>query len=257
MLLAVFTAVLLPVSAALALRYRRLICGFYRRRLRPWLGGPSPEERVHRHVVTEARHGTPDRVLSAIEEWCRRVDPVTDTDPGRARVLDAAVLRTAPLNALLVGAHCGYSALRLARLLAPGATLVAVEPDPRAAEIAEEMILLGGIDHSQFRVLCGSPAEAMARCRSALGVSSVQLVVLTQGRGCDCVRDLRSLEQAGLLAAGSLVLADCLTGSGASRFLTSLRPGHLYSVSSQRRPDGMTADRMVELTVNCPAQGLQ
>ncbi|XP_032885398.1 transmembrane O-methyltransferase homolog [Amblyraja radiata] len=256
MQLAVLAALLLPVCAALAHRYRRLICGFYRRRLLPWLGGPSPEERILRHVRTEARHGTPDRVLSAIEEWCRRVHPVTDTDPGKARFLDGVVLRTAPLHALLVGAHCGYSAIRLARLLAPGAILVAVEPDPRAAEIVEEMILLGGINHSQFRVLSGSPAEAIAHCRSALEVSSVQLAVLTQGRGCDCVRDLRSLEQASLLAAGSLVLADCLTSSGASCFLASIRPGPLYTVSSQRRLDGIATDRMVELTVNCPAQEL-
>lgn len=63
--------------------------------------------------------------------------------------LDDVVRRVRPSRALELGTHCGYSSVRLLRLLPPAGRLITVELDPLAAELGEEIILVAGFKHSQ------------------------------------------------------------------------------------------------------------
>lgn len=66
-----------------------------------------------------------------------------------AAVVDEVVMRAAPSLVLELGMHCGYSSVRLLRLLPPHGRLLTVEVDPLAAELGEEIILVAGFKHSQ------------------------------------------------------------------------------------------------------------
>lgn len=66
-----------------------------------------------------------------------------------AAVLDEAVMRLRPSLVLELGMHCGYSSVRLLRLLPPAGRLVTVEVDPVTAELGEEILLVAGFKHSQ------------------------------------------------------------------------------------------------------------
>lgn len=52
---------------------------------------------------------------------------------------------------LELGAHCGYSSVRIARALPLGARLYSVEMDQRNAAIAEKVIRLAGFDDDSVR----------------------------------------------------------------------------------------------------------
>lgn len=58
-------------------------------------------------------------------------------------------MRTRPSLVLELGMHCGYSSVRLLRLLPPAGRLITVELDPLTAELGEEIILVAGFKHSQ------------------------------------------------------------------------------------------------------------
>lgn len=47
--------------------------------------------------------------------------------------------------------HCGYTSVRLLRLLPPAGRLLTVELDPLTADIGEEIILVAGFKHSQVQ----------------------------------------------------------------------------------------------------------
>lgn len=66
-----------------------------------------------------------------------------------AAVLDQAVMRVRPSLVLELGMHCGYSSVRLLRLLPPAGRLITVEVDPVTAELGEEILLVAGFKHSQ------------------------------------------------------------------------------------------------------------
>lgn len=52
---------------------------------------------------------------------------------------------------LELGAHCGYSTVRIARALPRGARLYSIEMDQNNAAIAEKIIRLAGFDDNTVR----------------------------------------------------------------------------------------------------------
>ena len=57
----------------------------------------------------------------------------------RGSALDDAIKKAAPSAAMELGTYCGYSAVRIGRLLPPGGKLVSVEVDPLYAAIATKV----------------------------------------------------------------------------------------------------------------------
>ncbi|XP_078087914.1 transmembrane O-methyltransferase homolog [Mustelus asterias] len=228
----VLAAVVLPVCTALASRYDRRLFRLYRQRFLSWLWtrltGISREERVFRYVLMHSTHGKPESVLSTLDKWCRRYVCVTSTGPEKGQILDATVRRIVPVSVLELGTGCGYSAIRIARLLSPGAQLYTLEQDPKTAEVAEEMILVAGLKHTQFQVITGPSTEAIPRFKSLLGVEKFDFVFLSQGQSADYLRDIGLLEKEGLLSEGSVILANGVTDPAATAFLSSVRRNPRY-----------------------------
>ena len=57
----------------------------------------------------------------------------------RGAALDDAIKKASPTAAMELGTYCGYSAIRIGRLLPPGGKLVSVEVDPLYAAIATKV----------------------------------------------------------------------------------------------------------------------
>lgn len=62
------------------------------------------------------------------------------------KILDRLLLEQSPLTVLELGAHCGYSTVRIARALPQGAKLYSLEMDKSNAAIAEKVVRLAGFD---------------------------------------------------------------------------------------------------------------
>lgn len=68
------------------------------------------------------------------------------------KILDRLLMEQSPLTVLELGAHCGYSTVRIAQALPLGARLYSIEMDQRNAAIAEKIIRLAGFDDDTVRV---------------------------------------------------------------------------------------------------------
>jgi len=68
------------------------------------------------------------------------------------KILDRLLLQQSPLTVLELGAHCGYSTVRIARALPQGARHYSVEMDQSNAAIAEKVIRLAGFDDGMVSV---------------------------------------------------------------------------------------------------------
>ncbi|GCB77744.1 transmembrane O-methyltransferase homolog isoform X2 [Scyliorhinus torazame] len=244
-------AVLLPVCTALVSRYHRRLIRFYHQRFLSWLRtrltGISREERAFRYVLMNSTHGKAESVLSTLDEWCCKFECVTNTGPEKGQILSSVVQRLTPVSVLQLGTCCGYSAICITRLLIPGAKLYTLEQDPQTADVAEEMMLVAGLKHTQFQVITGSAPEAIPRFKPLLGVETFDFVFLSRGQGADHLRDLRLLENERLLCKGSVILANSVTHPGAAAFLHSVRSDPRYLTSfypcsapyEKDIPDGM------------------
>lgn len=59
--------------------------------------------------------------------------------------MDAVIREYNPSLVLELGAYCGYSAVRMARLLPPGARLLTMEINPDYAAITQQMLNFAGL----------------------------------------------------------------------------------------------------------------
>lgn len=92
-----------------------------------------------------------------------------------ARV-SAEVKKRAPKVAVELGGYCGYSAVRIGRLLPEGSRFISMEINPLFAAIATKIVELAGLSHKVVRrslvVSVGSPGLRVADCWAvATGVS--------------------------------------------------------------------------------------
>ena len=104
-----------------------------------WQVGDGREEAVARWVLENARRGDLDDVIRTIDEFCYRQSILINVGDEKGEILDRAVRRAAPRRLLELGAYCGYSALRMARVMPADARLVSVELSAANADIARRI----------------------------------------------------------------------------------------------------------------------
>src|SRR5262245_24540929 len=119
------------------------------------LRGEAPRtQRALARVHERARRGDPESVLAVLDEFGRREAFLMNVGDRKGLILDREVQRSEARRALEIGAFCGYSAVRIARLLAPrGGKLTSVEASPEYAEVARQVVEFAGVAGAvEFRV---------------------------------------------------------------------------------------------------------
>ncbi|XP_027901555.1 transmembrane O-methyltransferase homolog isoform X1 [Xiphophorus couchianus] len=247
-----------PLLLTLIIKYRYYFVLFYRAVLvRIWkdcVTGLSREERAFQYVLTNSTPGDPDSILDAFDYWCSKVEFISNIGPKKGKILDRLLLEQSPLTVLELGAHCGYSTVRIARALPLGARLYSIEMDQGNAAIAEKIIRLAGFDDDTVReqemvTLTKSPLmqtfcsvislflqvelivnpsdEVIPRLRSDYNLERLDFVFMDHWKKC-YLPDLQLLEEYGLLGKGSMIVADNMLFPGAPKFLRYLRKCGLY-----------------------------
>ncbi|XP_072343935.1 catechol O-methyltransferase A-like [Scyliorhinus torazame] len=190
------------------------------------LTGSTQPERVLRHVLGTARRGDPQSVVDAIDRFCNTFEWAMNVGDEKGRILDQVVSEVNPGVALELGTYCGYSTVRIARLLKPGARLYTMESEPHFADIAQQVISFAGLQ-DQVEVLRGLASELIPELRKKFDVDKLDFVFIDHCK--ESYRpDIEQLESCGLLRAGTVLLADNVTFPGAPEYLDYVRHSPRY-----------------------------
>src|SRR3954469_14531444 len=92
--------------------------------------------------------------------------PAHDVSPAQGRLLELLARMAGARRILEVGTLGGYSAIWLARALAPGGRLVTLELEPRHAEVARANLAYAGLGE-QAEVILGPAAVSLERLHSS------------------------------------------------------------------------------------------
>jgi predicted O-methyltransferase YrrM len=114
--------------------------------LREWQVGDCREAALEKYVVARARAGDVDDVIRVIDHFARHVSFLINVGAEKGKILDNAVERTQPRRLLELGTYCGYSALRMARVMPREARLYSVEFNTANAEIARRILAHAGVE---------------------------------------------------------------------------------------------------------------
>ena len=185
---------------------------------------PPREQRVLEHVRESVPQGDPDALLAAMDRFAREDCFLMNVGDEKGAILDRAVVDSKAGRALELGAFCGYSAVRMARLLtAPGSRLTSVELSDARIEVARAMVAHAGLAE-RVRFVQGATQEMIPTLE---GPFNLVFIDHDKNRYLD---DLLLIEQHALLAPGAIVVADNVgMFVGMEAYLGHVRGSGLYA----------------------------
>ncbi|MBF6331276.1 O-methyltransferase [Nocardia transvalensis] len=201
--------------------------------------GDGREAVLRDHVLAHATAGDPDDVLATIDDFARNRCMLVTIGDEKGLILDAAVRSAQPRLLLELGTYCGYSAVRMGRLLRPGARLVSVEFSAANAEIARSILDHAGLG-KQVNVVVGRIGDGGATLRRlaidhGFGFGALDFVFLDHMKT-SYLPDLRTLLAAGWLHPGTVVVADNMRLPGAPDYLRYMRENEGHSWHTTDHP---------------------
>jgi len=169
-------------------------------------------------------------VIETIDKFCWEYFMVHVGD-AKGLILDKAILHYQPNVVLELGSYCGYSAVRIARLLPPGGKLISVEINPLHAAIATKVVEWAGLA-DKVRIVIGSAETVLSdKPNIRFAIESIDLVFIDHSVS-SYLSDLKIIEKTGLLKDGSVIVADNVLFPGAPDYLRYIKASTHYQSST-------------------------
>jgi catechol O-methyltransferase len=197
-----------------------------RKLMKDWQVGDGREEALAEYVVANARPGDADDVIRVIDDFCMNRSVLINVGDEKGEILDGAVRRAAPALILELGTYCGYSALRMSRVMPAGARIVSIEFLPANADIARRIWDHAGLGDEVTAVVgtLGDDGTTIERLSTehGFGEGVVDLVFIDHDKAA-YLPDLERITGEGWLHPGSIVVADNVRFPGAPEYRAHLR----------------------------------
>jgi catechol O-methyltransferase len=191
-----------------------------------WQVGDGREEALADYVEANARRGDLEHAIRVVDEFCMNRSVMINVGDEKGEILDRAVSRASPNLLLELGTYCGYSALRMARVMPAGARLCSLEFSPANAAIARRIWDHAGIG-DQVTVVVGTLGDGGAtierlRAEHGFGAGMVDFVFVDHAKDA-YLPDLERILEQRWLRHGSIVVADNVRFPGAPEYQAYLQ----------------------------------
>lgn len=165
-------------------------------------GAPSRPERVAGYVEQHARAGDPEDVLRTIDRFAIEERWLMNVGPEKGPLIRELAARLPDdARVLELGAYCGYSSILLASTFGPKTNVTSIEVDEASVRSSRANVEWAGLS-DRIRFVHGSSTRVIPTLAGPF-----DLVFLDHWKDL-YESDLRKLEEHGLIAPGSIVVAD-------------------------------------------------
>jgi catechol O-methyltransferase len=186
-----------------------------------WQAGDGREEALAVHVMRHARPADPDDAIRVIDDFSRQHSFMINIGDKKGQILDRAIQRIQPRRLLELGTYCGYSALRMARVMPSDAHLYSIEFNPANAAIARRIWDHAGIGDRVTVIVghLGDGGSTLRRLRTEHGFTDggLDFVFLDHDKSA-YLPDLQRIVDERWLHPGSIVVADNVRVPGAPEY---------------------------------------
>ncbi|WP_216893955.1 O-methyltransferase [Nocardia alni] len=186
-----------------------------------WQVGDGREQALADYVCAHARRNDIDDVIRAIDEFCYTKSYLINIGDEKGRILDRAVLAARPRRLLELGTYCGYSALRIARVMPADAVLYSIEFNPANAAVARRIWDHAGIGERVIVIVgtLGDDGKTLTALRDKheFTSGSLDFAFLDHVKQ-EYLPDLHRILNQDWLHPGSVVVADNVKYPGAPEY---------------------------------------
>lgn len=186
-----------------------------------WQVGDGREQALADYVCAHARRHDIDDVIRVIDEFCYTKRYMINVGDEKGQLLDRAVAAAHPRRLLELGTYCGYSALRIARVMPTDAVLYSIEFNPANAVVARRIWDHAGTGERIVVVVgtLGDHGRTLGALRDEheFARGTVDFVFLDHEKD-EYLPDLHRILDHELLHPGSVVVADNVRYPGAPQY---------------------------------------
>jgi catechol O-methyltransferase len=97
------------------------------------------------HILKNSEKGNPKSIVNAFDYYCWNKAKLMNVGDVKGEIVDQALLACKPKVAVELGSHCGYSTIRFASLLEPGAIWHSVDPDALGHSVSAKLVEHAGL----------------------------------------------------------------------------------------------------------------
>jgi catechol O-methyltransferase len=201
--------------------------------------GDGREESLARYVEAKAQPGSLDDAIRVIDEFCYGRSVMMNVGDEKGEILDRAIRQARPRRLLELGTYCGYSALRMTRVMPRNARVWSIELNPANARIARRIWDHAGVGQRVQGMVgsLGDGGQTIASLDSAreFGEGGLDFVFLDHDKDA-YLHDLQRILDCQWLHAGSVVVADNVLLPGAPRYRAYMQAqnGRLWDTTEHR-----------------------
>jgi predicted O-methyltransferase YrrM len=184
------------------------------------------EEALAAYVATHARRGDVADVIRVIDDFCYHHSFMMNVGDEKGEILDGAIRRVRPRRLLELGTYCGYSALRMVRVMPSDARLYSIEFSPANAQIARRIWDHAGVGDRVTVVVghLGDGGSTLDQLRAEHGFTNGALdFVFVDHDKSAYLPDLQRILDQNWLHPGSVVVADNVKFPGAPQYRAYMR----------------------------------
>lgn len=188
--------------------------------------GEGREEALAAYVMTNARRGDVADAIRVIDDFCYHHSFMINVGDEKGEILDAAIQRVRPQRILELGTYCGYSALRMVRVMPSNARLYSIESNPANAQIARRIWDHAGVNDRVTVIVghLGDGGSTLDQLRAEHGFTEGGLdFVFVDHHKSAYLPDLERILNQNWLHPGSVVVADNVKFPGAPEYRAHLK----------------------------------
>lgn len=183
------------------------------------------EDDLANFVVKSAKEDDANSVIKAVDDFCWNNHWMMHVGDVKGGIVDKVIEEYKPKIILELGTYCGYSAVRMARLLPTDGELWTIDPVPRKA--AATLVNHAGMD-MKIRFMTGTALGVIPLLDHLKG--KIDMVFIDHAKD-KYLSDLKLIEKYGLLHSGSVIVADNVIIFQINDYLEHVRNKTKYSSS--------------------------
>eukprot|EP00746_Dinoflagellata_sp_MGD_P072582 gnl/MRDRNA2_/MRDRNA2_29445_c0_seq1.p1 gnl/MRDRNA2_/MRDRNA2_29445_c0~~gnl/MRDRNA2_/MRDRNA2_29445_c0_seq1.p1 ORF type:complete len:654 (-),score=142.59 gnl/MRDRNA2_/MRDRNA2_29445_c0_seq1:311-2008(-) len=192
------------------------------------------ERRLLTYIIDNAEPGNPESVIQCMDSfWQNIFKAEEDTERWNVRgaiiedKVKAKVAEKGTIQCLETGTYCGYSALRIAKNLPEGSTLLSVERDELFGAIATKIIEFAGLE-DKVKIWIGTVSSEVTKMAGKLGGQPADFVLCDHSKE-RYVADMKLMEECGIVDRNTVVIGDVEVYPGDAKLPKAVEEEiHLY-----------------------------
>ncbi|CAM4764646.1 unnamed protein product [Rotaria magnacalcarata] len=181
------------------------------------------------YVLKNARQNDIQNVIDTIDKFCWTEHELMNIGDRKGKILDQAIQAKQPKTVLELGTFLGYSSLRILSQLPDNALFVTLEANSQSAEIARSIHTYAGAA-DRIKIVNDLSENVIPHLSEQFHIDTLDFIFFDHVKNI-YLRDLKMLEDAGLIKSGTVLLADNVIFPGAPDYLEYIRNNPNYATT--------------------------